>query len=306
MLSETRSVFVMRNKGIMFGSRGFTLVELLVVISIIALLMAVLLPGLSAARRQAKNVKDMANLRQWGVMLTMFAQDNDGKLMVGWNGGEMWTASLMKYYKGSDNICLCPMASTVFRSSFPPNFHFKGTDTVDQTFMAWGKFGVNGYPTNAAYGEKDGMYGSYGINGWAYDPLDIGVPGTYNIQAANPDLRPYYWRNINVKNADKIPLFSDCMYDGAEPDSDYKPPLIKGTELNVSSGSDMSVYCIDRHQGGINMTFMDGSVRKVGLKELWRLKWHRKFNTGINHPVSFWPQWMQGFQEYPPVSIPNQ
>lgn len=301
----------MRNKGVMFRSRGFTLVELLVVISIIALLMAILLPGLSAARRQAKNVKDMANLHQWSVMLTMFAQDNDGKLMVGWNGGEMWTASLMKYYKGSDDICLCPMASTVFRSNFPPNFHFVGTDTVDQTFMAWGKFGVNGYPITAAYGEKAGMYGSYGINGWAYDPLDNGLlvngaQTTYAIPTGNSpatDQRTFYWRNINVKNASTVPLFGDCMYDGSTPDQGDKPSQFKGVEL---SGSNMSDYCIDRHQGGINMTFMDESVRKVGLKELWRLKWHRKFNTGLNHPATFWPQWMQGLQDYPPVSVPNQ
>ena len=84
----------MRNKGVMFGSRGFTLVELLVVISIIAMLMAILLPGLSAARRAAKNVKDMMNLRQWGTMLTMFAQDNDGKLMVGWNGGDSFNGHI--------------------------------------------------------------------------------------------------------------------------------------------------------------------------------------------------------------------
>jgi prepilin-type N-terminal cleavage/methylation domain-containing protein/prepilin-type processing-associated H-X9-DG protein len=295
----------MRNKDIMFRSRGFTLVELLVVISIIALLMAVLLPGLAAARRQAKNVKDMMNLRQWGVMLTMFAQDRDGKLMVGWNGGEMWTASLMKYYKGSDNICLCPMASTVFRSSFPPNYHFRGTDNADQTFIAWGKYGVNGYPTNAAYGEKDGMYGSYGINGWVYDALDAGVPGTYSTTGP-PDTRPNYWRTINVKNADKIPLFGDCMYDGGTPEASDPPSQFKGTELNAASGTDTSIYCIDRHQGGTNMTFMDGSVRKVGLKELWRLKWHRKFNTNVSHPSTFWPQWMQGLQDYPPVSIPNQ
>ncbi len=294
----------MRNKGVVFVSRGFTLVELLVVISIIALLMAILLPGLSAARRQAKNVKDMANLRQWGVMLTMFAQDNDGKLMVGWNGGQMWAATLMKYYKGSDDICLCPMASTVFRSSFPPNYHFKGTDSVDQTFMAWGKFNVNGYPINTAYGEQTGMYGSYGINGWAYDPLDNGlmvngVQTTYSIPTAN---RPNYWRTINVPHADRVPLFSDCMYDGGEPQPSYPPSPIKGTELNASvPTSDMSIYCIDRHQGGINMTFMDESVRKVGLKELWRLKWHRTFNTSAIIPSTFWTPWMQGLQDYPPI-----
>jgi hypothetical protein len=190
------------------------------------------------------------------------------------------------------------MVSTVFRSSFPPGFHFN--DSVDQTFMAWGKYGENGYTTNAAYGGIAGMYGSYGINGWAYDPLNAGLPTTYPIPVAD---QPKYWRNINVKNASTVPLFGDCLYDGSTPDSGENPPKTKGVE---QSGSDMSDFCIDRHQGGINMTFMDESVRKVGLKELWRLKWHRKFNTGLNHPPTFWPQWMQGLQDYPLVSIPDQ
>lgn len=299
----------MRNKGVMLVSRGFTLVELLVVISIIALLMAILLPALSSARRQAKNVKDLANLRQWGVMLTMFAQDNDSQLMVGWNGGQFWPAALMKYYTGSGDIALCPMASSVFRSSFPPNFHFMGTDNYDQTFMAWGKLGVNGYPVNTSYGEVTGMYGSYGINGWAYNPLDNGLivngsQTTYPILAAN---RPNYWRTINIKNANTVPLFGDCMYDGSEPTSADKPPTFQGVEL---SGSNMSDYCLNRHNGGINMAFMDGTVRKVGLRELWRLKWHRRFDTTIVHDDSmtsnFWPDWMKGFKAYPPVVIPNQ
>jgi prepilin-type N-terminal cleavage/methylation domain-containing protein/prepilin-type processing-associated H-X9-DG protein len=283
----------MDKKGVIFRSRGFTLVELLVVIAIIALLMGVLLPGLSAARRQAKNVKDMANLRQWGVMLTMFAEENNGKLMTGWNGGAMWMTALMKYYKGSDNICLCPMASTVFRSKYPPNFLFND-GSVDQTFIAWGKLGENGYTTMEPYGGKPGMYGSYGINGWAHDPLDTGVTGTYDTLPVAK--RKNYWRTINVPHADKIPLFGDCMYDGSEPDVTDNPPTNHGAE---QPGSDISIWCIDRHKGGINMTFMDGSVRKVGLKELWKLKWHRNFNTATNHPPTFWPAWMKGYKDYP-------
>jgi prepilin-type N-terminal cleavage/methylation domain-containing protein/prepilin-type processing-associated H-X9-DG protein len=66
---------------------GFTLVELLVVIGIIAVLISVLLPALNKARRAAQETQCMSNLRQWGLAFTIYADSNKGFLPADGNDG---------------------------------------------------------------------------------------------------------------------------------------------------------------------------------------------------------------------------
>ncbi|ARN55961.1 type II secretion system protein [Sedimentisphaera salicampi] len=74
----------MANK-IKANQHAFTLIELLVVISIIAILMAVLIPSLSKARRAAKNILCKNNLKQYGISGNMYVNDNDYKFPNAWN-----------------------------------------------------------------------------------------------------------------------------------------------------------------------------------------------------------------------------
>ena len=67
-------------------SKGFTLIELLRVIAVITLLMAVLMPSLQRARRQAKTVACQANLHQWGLIFSAYTGDYNGRFMQGGTG----------------------------------------------------------------------------------------------------------------------------------------------------------------------------------------------------------------------------
>ena len=66
----------------------------------------------------------------------------------------------------------------------------------------------------------------------------------------------------------------------------------------------MRRFCVDRHDGYVNAVFLDNSVRKVGLKQLWTLKWHRRYDTsgpwtkagGVRNEN--WPAWMRRFKDY--------
>jgi prepilin-type N-terminal cleavage/methylation domain-containing protein len=250
--------------------RGFTLIELLVVIAIIALLMAILMPALQRVRKQAKTVLCQGNLKQWGLVWAMYTDENNGKFPD--YLGLDWMLKLVEYYSNSDKLLYCPMTTKTMSEGAP----------VCYSILEDG---------------QGNRRGSYALNEWIYDSDD--TSGGRKLED--------YWRSINNKGLSNAPIMADGAWraDGQPFPTDSPPSYDGEPRSGVGTGGDeMRIFCINRHDAAVNVLFMDWTARKVGLKELWTLKWHRGFTTagpwtmGGQARPDDWPEWMRSFKDY--------
>jgi prepilin-type N-terminal cleavage/methylation domain-containing protein len=258
--------------------RGFTLIELLVVIAIVALLMAILMPTLQRVKRQAQGIGCQSNLKQWGLIFSMYANDHAGQF-PGWvDAGGPWPevlTALWPYHQDTNDLFICPTAR---RSRSGP---LGGSDwRLGSTYSAWSL-------RNAV--RRTRIDCSYGVNVWAQH-----IPES---EGAAPDAR--YWQQIPARGAANVPLLADSVLWWACHAGIGDPPAVEDQWTDASLPC-----CMDRHQGFVHMILMDWSIRRVGVKQLWTLKWHREYDTsgrwtraGGVQPGD-WPDWMRRLRDY--------
>lgn len=266
--------------------RGFTLIELLVVIAIIALLMAILMPALNRVKSQAQKVSCQARLKQWGLVFKLYTDDYDGYFSNRDVAGGVWMTALQPYYKNNAKMLLCPTATRLMLNSGD-----------------WGTF--------KAASLNDYIF-SYGLNSWVNSVTqDRGTSrwkewfwrSVQNNTAIIPDTRELAGRTVSTN---EIPIFGDSTWYDAWPRHVDQPAATMDAFGigNQGTSGEMNHFCIDRHNGFVNLLFMDSSARDVGVKELWTLKWHRSYVT--NGPwtraggarAEDWPVWLRNYKEY--------
>jgi prepilin-type N-terminal cleavage/methylation domain-containing protein/prepilin-type processing-associated H-X9-DG protein len=260
---------------------GFTLVELLVVIGIIAILISIILPSLSKARAAAARTACQSNLRQLVIATHMFAQEHGGCIPQAYNNGSGtmkgyntivgkswefsepmwgWEYALMKYMKGN---------KAVFRCS---------ADESDVVRYQWN----DAMPNLPDKPDADNVAASYRMN-WSNEVLQGNAASDYNNAIfMSPKL-------TQIKPADQAIIYMDGL--GSHFDQinipnnenhvntktwDPRYNVMPGNPWNIAYRRHSRVIKAKQDDpyamksGLANYAFLDGHVETMAYTDTWK------------------------------------
>ncbi|HUW18452.1 MAG TPA: hypothetical protein VMW16_04050 [Sedimentisphaerales bacterium] len=242
----------------------------------------------SGGRRRAKEAVCLSNLQVWGVAWHAFLIDNGGVTPEDLS----WWPYLWPYFK-NEKLLLCPEAAKPGDVFWEPYSGGK--------FTAWAEW-YDSYEITWESVPPPGKHYllSYGYNHWI--SRDTG-----NVRGGKlPDGTWKLWGffPLGAKNAERAPILVDGAGGGATPLPSDQPPTYDGEPYYPGTNrNEIRNFCLNRHNGAVNLLFLDFSARKVGLKGLWYLWWHRGWPIPSQMPPpTDWDDpnhWMYNFKNYP-------
>lgn len=243
---------------------GFTLVELLTVLGLIALLVALFLPVMGKMRSAAGAATCLSNLRQIGTAWTMRMAEDNGRLIdyvwhtpdmpeVAWGG--YWLGAAEKYGARGAAL-LCPVARDP-----APAARRRGYGSAH---AAWtGEY--ENYGSAVRYNADTFRVSSYGFNRYLTAGGGMGPGG-----------RAAYLSD--VAGAANVPAFFDCTFADARPlngtaATPVQAPPDLGGGASEPGKPEHWKFLLARHGRGINVCTADGAARWVPVEDLYQLTW---------------------------------
>jgi prepilin-type N-terminal cleavage/methylation domain-containing protein/prepilin-type processing-associated H-X9-DG protein len=259
---------------------GFTLVELLVVIGIIALLVSILLPALKGARRAAMSVKCLAALREIGNGYMLYAHDNNGYWPMAihqWNSptppavrDKRWVHFIAPYVTNGLQLN---------EDGTDPSAHgsIKEGHNVLWGCPAWDRVGwVSGSPT-----VNSNFHNGYSMNIYTFTPEPVQIVGGYATWAYRLtsgsilQTSGWYYKQVQWKRPAERALVMDSVHVNTSVSPNWPwwgsgpmPPVPDALIFNI----DFNRHAKQPRGNGpdaktINMLFCDGHAKTVNARE---------------------------------------